>query len=285
MGDARCFMCDERCDKMHSVRNPRSDALLSSLGCSAGCDRILVLSSGGAAVWQNKRTGLFTFLGEHKGKPVYQNNATKEFLFYTDTGSEWLVGPDFRQPHAGIQMHGNADKTCPEKAGGGNATKLYIDSSEPSMGGAGKWTNDSTLTFQCYDPSYKAVRCDCNKYKIFNLAYTNGTEAPEAVKYLSGTFTKINAAEFGLMAPLYRDEIKGLYLFSHHPKGRVWQVSTKLSTTPLRSVFDSDDSCPDSKLAGGDYSVWEWFNKTTKEGQQLYVKDRHIHIKCLDNFS
>ncbi len=84
LGDARCFMCDKKCDDMHSVKNPRSDALLSRLGCSAGCDRILVLSESGAAVWQNKRTGLFVFLGEHEGKPVYQNNATKEFLFYTD---------------------------------------------------------------------------------------------------------------------------------------------------------------------------------------------------------
>jgi hypothetical protein len=54
-------------------------------------------------VWQNKRTGLFRFLGEHNGRPVYQNNATKEYLYYTFTGAEWLVGPDFRKPHAGIQ--------------------------------------------------------------------------------------------------------------------------------------------------------------------------------------
>ena len=32
---------------------------------------------------------------------VYQNNATKEHLYYTFTGAEWLVGPDFRKPHAG----------------------------------------------------------------------------------------------------------------------------------------------------------------------------------------
>jgi hypothetical protein len=54
-------------------------------------------------VWQNKRTGLFRFLGEHNGRPVYQNNATKEYLYYTFTGAEWLVGPDFRKPHAGKQ--------------------------------------------------------------------------------------------------------------------------------------------------------------------------------------
>ena len=97
-------MCDQKCQHMHDVKNPRSDSLLSSLGCENGCDRILINSKGKAAVWQNKRTGLFKFLGENNGRPVYQNNATKEFLFFTFTGSEWLVGPDFRKPHAGIQV-------------------------------------------------------------------------------------------------------------------------------------------------------------------------------------
>ncbi len=69
-----------------------------------------------ASVWQNKRTGLFEFMGEHNGKPVYQNNVTKEFLFFTFTGSEWLVGPDFRKPHAGIQVSSfnNPDSFCSE---------------------------------------------------------------------------------------------------------------------------------------------------------------------------
>jgi hypothetical protein len=63
----------------------------------------MTYAAGQAAVWQNKRTGLFRFLGEHNGRPVYQNNATKEYLYYTFTGAEWLVGPDFRKPHAGKQ--------------------------------------------------------------------------------------------------------------------------------------------------------------------------------------
>ena len=29
---------------------------------------------------------------------------------------------------------------------------------------------------------------------------------------------------YGLLAPLYLMEEKGLYLFSHHPEGLVWQV-------------------------------------------------------------
>jgi hypothetical protein len=59
------------------------------------------------------------------------------------------------------------------------------------------------------------------------------------------------------------------------------QVSTKLSTTPLRGVHPGGEpACPDN-----DAIVWEWFNTTTTGGQQLYVKDTNIHVKCIDNFS
>ena len=34
-------------------------------------DNSKIICSGLAAVWQNKRTGLFQFLGEHNGRPVF----------------------------------------------------------------------------------------------------------------------------------------------------------------------------------------------------------------------
>lgn len=280
LGDAQCFMCDQTCARLHAVGNPRSDSLLTALNCFDACDRVIVNSNGPAAVWQNKRTGLFKFMGEHNGRPVYQNNATKEFLFYTFVGSEWLVGPDFRKPHAGIQVFGNDDTQCPERSGGKNVSRLYIDSSQPSPGGTGKWTPDDTLSFECMTDQYTPVSCKCRKYKLFNLVYHNDT-VPDAVTLFLGTFERINEKEVGLLAPLYFDKVKQLFLFSHHPQGKVWQVSTKLSTTPVRAVFPGNSACPDSKPD----VTWEWFNTTTTEGQQLYVKDTHIRIKCVDNFS
>jgi hypothetical protein len=84
-----------------------------------------------------------------------------------------------------------------------------------------------------------------------------------------------------LLAPTYFDSEKNLFLFSHHPRGKVWQVSTKFTTTPLRGVHPgSDAACPDN-----DAIQWEWFNASTPEGQQIYVKDANIHVKCIDNFS
>ena len=53
-------------------------------------------------------------------------------------------------------MFGNDNTQCPDKSGGKNVSRLYIDSSEPSPGGTGKWTKDETLTFECKTPNYKS---------------------------------------------------------------------------------------------------------------------------------
>jgi len=279
--DSHCFMCDQKCSELGDPHDPNPRDLIKILGCK--CDQIMVTSDGNAAIWQNKRTGLFFFYGEHNGRPVYRNKATKEYLFFTLSGSQWLVGPDFRKPHAGIQVLGNDNTQCPENHGGKNVSRLYIDSSEPSPGGTGKWTPDDTLSFECVSDTFKPVTCGCKRYKVFNLAYEDG-KVPEAVSYLAGEF-EIDTEQQnskGLMAPLYFNKEKDLYLFSHHPKGLVWQVSTKLSMTPLRGIQNASEkpkACPDSNTL-----TWEWFNSTTSQGQQIYVKDDHIQIKCLDKF-
>ena len=67
----------------------------------------------------------------------------------------------------GIQMYGNDDTQCPERAGtGANVTKLFIDSSVPSMGGVANWTSDETLEFKCKPPGFKPVSCKCENYKV-----------------------------------------------------------------------------------------------------------------------
>jgi len=276
--DKKCYICDTMCDEFNDLPSPSPGALLKKLTCDPDCDKMIVSSDGPAAVWQNKRTGIFNFLGEHNGKPAYQNNATKEYLYYTFTGAEWLVGPDFRKPHAGIQVFQNDDTKCPERHGGSNMTQLYIDSSEPSPGGSGMWKNDTSISFTCYKPSFTTVpQCSCTKYKVYHTTYLNGT-APGPVTYLTGNFTKVLDADakYGVLPPLYKDLEKDLMLFSHHPQGKVWQISTKFTTTPMRGVFKKLPACPDSED-----NVWEWYNMTTPLGQQLYVPDPHIHVKCI----
>ena len=82
------------------LETPGSSDMLSSLSCDENCAAVVVTSSAGAGVWQNKRTGLFSFIGEHNGRPLYKKKSTMEFLYYLN-GSEWLVGPDFKKGNGG----------------------------------------------------------------------------------------------------------------------------------------------------------------------------------------
>jgi len=275
----QCFFCDQNCTALSSFNDPKPWDLLKKLSCDQDCTKIVVTSDGLAAVWQNKRTGVFDFIGEHNGRPVYQNNATKEYLYYTFTGAEWLVGPDFRKPHAGIQVFQNADKSCPERHGGENITRLYIDSSKPVPLGESMWQNDSTIQFQCFKKDVKEkmkiAECTCNTYYVYNTVYGDDQEVPTQVKYFSGVYKREIRNTMGLQAPLYVNQEKNLYLFSHHIGGKVWQMSDKMTTTPMRGVFKSTPSCPDTEDI-----IWEWYNVTTPTGQQLYVPDEHIKVKC-----
>ena len=155
---------------------------------------------------------------------------------------------------------------------------MYIDSSEAVFPGETMWRKDDTLKLQCYNPVFaKVTQCGCKTYEVTHSEYADG-KVPRQVEYHTGLFSRVDKSDsYGLLAPLYQNMEKKLYLFSHHPEGLVWQISQSLTTTPLRAVT-RDMACPDSEGL-----VWEWYNTTTKLGQQLYVQDQNIQIRCADN--
>ena len=133
------------------------------------------------------------------------------------------------------------------------------------------WKNDTTIKISCYSPSTPVKRCTCSQYKVYH-----NISVPKQVEYLSGLYRKVESSEdtMGLLAPLYKEERRSLFLFSHHPEGKVWQISGKLSTTPIRGVFSSP-ACPDSENI-----TWELYNKT-RRGKQQCIKDQHIQVKWI----
>ena len=278
-----CFRCDQRCKDLQDHHNPSLADLLEVLGCDRDCQGMVVTSKAGAAVWQSKRTGLFQLVGEHGGRPVYQKNSTKEFLYFSDSGAEWLVGPDFRRAHGGIQLFHNKDQQCPERFGGANMTQMYIDSSLAVAGAGGGWREDPTLALQCYRRGQTPVEwCSCSHYDLAlrptrqAVGQEEKSPSEKFLEYLVGRYSRVAAQDsFGLLAPLYRMDEKGLLLFSHHPEGLVWQISASLTTTPVRGVTNSS-SCPDAANI-----AWEWFNTTTPEGAQEYVKEDRLTVTCV----
>jgi len=262
----KCYQCNSGCDKFHQLTSPDAGDMLASMSCNKDCTGVVVTSSGGAGVWQNKRTGLFNFVGEHNGRPLYKKNSTLEYLYFLH-GTEWLIGPNFKEAHGGVQLYNNDDSTCPNKHGGTNHTKVYLDSSE-----ATRWLKDDTIKISCYSQSYtKVVSCSCPEYQV-----VQDEDVPDVVKYYAGRFKKLDKSKsHDLLAPVYYDSLKQLYLFSHHPEGLVWQISQNFVTTPVRAVTKSSGLCPDDSSL-----QWEWYNTTTKTTKQIYIKDDRIKLKC-----
>ena len=88
-------------------------------------------------------------------------------------------------------MYGNDDTQCPDRNGGKNVSRLYIDSSAPSVGASGTWTADETLDFKCLEPNYEPVQCPCRRYKVYHLTYQNGTEGRQFNRTFFGPKTAI----------------------------------------------------------------------------------------------
>ena len=115
------------------------------------------------------------------------------------------------------------------------------------------------------------TKCDCQEYQVdFSEGELNATN------YYIGNFKKLPRREsWDLLAPVYYEAVKGLYLYSHHPQGLVWIISPDFVTSPLRAVSQQAPSCPDTPDL-----VWEAYNFTTESGQQMYVKEKSFTINC-----
>ena len=94
-----------------------------------------------------------------------------------------------------------------------------------------------------------------------------------------GKYRKLSPEQsFSILAPVYYNSVKELFLFSHHPEGLVWQISGNFVTTPMRGLNrDTRDSmtCPDS-----DKLTWELYNETTTTQKQIYIKEEGLIVNC-----
>lgn len=262
----QCYICDTSCTQLHNLTNPGGGEVLASLGCDKECTRVVVTSTKGAAVWQNKRMGVFSLIGEHNGRPLYLKNSTSEYLHYNHNNTEWLIGDDYKAVRGGINVFNNDDKSCPERHGGETSKKLYLDYSysKDKM-----WKEDDSIQISCYHPdSTQGADCKCKQYTVL---YSSNNSL---VEYHQGHYTLLDTEDsYSLLSPVYYNTDKQLYLFSHHPAGMVWTLSASMSVSPIRGV-GAAASCPDTPGL-----TWEWYTSTGDQGQQVYTRDQHKEIK------
>ena len=167
------------------------------------------------------------------------------------------------------------DQQCPNEIGSRNAPRKFWDISRPTP----EWISDDTITFECFSEDYKLVNCSCTKYNVYHLDYEDKV-VPGLVSQITGTYESINVP--GILAPVYYEKIQDEYLYSQHPHGKVWIFSSKISQFRRHQVrinFDEVLSCPDSSNSG----AWERLVTHTDDGQDIFVKDEHIKVKCIDD--
>merc|ERR1712117_64427 len=79
----KCYLCNSHCDKFAELNEPRASDLLQTLTCDPDCEKIVITSSGLAAVWQNN-TKLYIDSSEPVpgGGGMWKNDTSIKFECY-----------------------------------------------------------------------------------------------------------------------------------------------------------------------------------------------------------
>ena len=82
---------------------------------------------------------------------------------------------------------------------------------------------------------------------------------------------------------LFKEKSKEMYLFSILNIGVVWSIGwgLTLDDPPAARIdlgYDSPNVCPDQNQG----SLWELFHQNTGQGQEIWLQNDKIKVKCVD---
>ena len=110
-----------------------------------------------------------------------------------------------------------------------------------------KQWDSSNVFFKCAEPTFQSSHhtCLCKKYRVYHSYYFEEQVSTE-VESILGIYDK-SENNFGIS--LFKQQSKELYLFSVHPKGRVWSIGNGLTITDAEAAhieFQSynENLCP-----------------------------------------
>ena len=122
-----------------------------------------------------------------------------------------------------------------------------------------------------------------NKNYVLRETSENATQVD-----LSGAYEKLELElqNFGLLAPVYFNSAKSLYLYSHHHNGMVWEISTDIlvpsnTSDHLVGVAYAETqsrlshACPDNPTI-----IWHWIHEGAGTNPYTYSIDPDVHVKC-----
>ena len=184
----------------------------------------------------------------------------------------------------------SSDEVCPE-----NITKTQDDSAltffnasvyDLSQSGS-NWIDYQTLNMHCMDNQFDNRKCSCTKYQVYHEYETAVEDVPFAVDKIIGIYEKILPSSEEHMGDdsvlLFKEKSKEMYLFSILNIGVVWSIGwgLTLDDPPAARIdlgYDSPNVCPDQNQG----SLWELFHQNTGQGQEIWLQNDKIKVKCVD---
>jgi len=289
-------------DAMVVLKN-LEDGMLGDMCDSPDCTKIIVTSNGLSAVKQPTRFGLFFLHGwnEHDSQgvkyPSYFRPASEQYVFYMHELGEWeywhsydrwVIGPIHNKAVGGIMIKPyNPDMVCPWEIKWFRTHRWYHDVNIPNLWNpiGNPWKIDDTIFIECYDEeSWPEFDCTCNRFNITNEREGNEGRVKEYHPDRLGEYTKLtDMHKEGYLAPVYGKVSPGApsYLYSHHPKGKVWLLGSTTSTWSLRLnklSSSGDHDCPFDWKAEEE---WEYL-QSKKGEKEVWLRDTDLKIECLD---
>jgi len=289
-------------DAMVVLKN-LEDGMLGDMCDSPDCTKIIVTSNGLSAVKQPTRFGLFFLHGwnEHDSQgvkyPSYFRPASAQYVFYMHELGEWeywhsydrwVIGPIHNKAVGGIMIKPyNPDMVCPWEIKWFRTHRWYHDVNIPNLWNpiGNPWKIDDTIFIECYDEeSWPEFDCTCNRFNITNEREGNEGRVKEYHPDRLGEYTKLtDMHKEGYLAPVYGKVSPGApsYLYSHHPKGKVWLLGSTTSTWSLRLnklSSSGDHDCPFDWKAEEE---WEYL-QSKKGEKEVWLRDTDLKIECLD---
>ena len=142
------------------------------------------------------------------------------------------------------------------------------------------WRSDDTIFVHCYkEDEFPSFECGCS-----NINITSSGRSKEYHPDRLGEYTKLSDMyKEGYLTPVYAKVTPGSpsYLYSHHPKGKVWFLGSTTDSWSMRlnKLNSGDDhDCP---FEWKEEEQWEYLQSKTGE-KEVWLGDTDLQIECLD---
>ena len=250
------------------------------------------------------RQGLYFLFGWNKHDaqddkyPTYYRPASKQYLFYMHELGEWeywhsydrwIIGPVYNKALGGIMIKPyDPSVQCPWELKWFRSYRWYHDVNEPNVWNprGNPWKPDDTITIHCYnEEDWPEFECGCRNINITSSGRSKEYHPDRLGEYI----LQPDKHKEGYLTPVYAkvqegpDPVQPSYLYSHHPKGKVWLIGSSTDSWSMRInklASGEDHDCP---LKWKEEEAWEYLqSKSKNDEKEVWLRDTNVEIECLD---